>query len=636
MLILNQPSIRLMVIRNSSFLHYCKLSTTTTTTSSLQKNPLFYLKPYKPSRSIRRNYAANVLSVKEITSSSSSSDNGESFYADESVTWNSIGVSEKLSRSLSNIGLHKPSLIQATCIPSILSEKDVVVAAETGSGKTHGYLVPLFDKMLNFRGHSAGTDDGREHSQPLHFSLVLCPNVMLCEQVVRMANCINNDSGQPLLQVSAVCGRQGWPVSQPDILVSTPAALLNYLYALDPERRRRSDFLRGLKYVVFDEADMLLCGSFQNQVIRLINMFRFEEKVLSRLKNSVVKSSIESNAPTLEQLEAEFDDELQSDLPSDEDDNHDEDESDNEDVEGVVRLEDPKGNEPKPNRHKDWIRARKIYERSKQYIFVAATLPLNGKKTAGGVLKRMFPDANWASGSYLHCHNPRLEQRWIEVTIDTQVDVLIDAVEQGLRSKELNPEIGVCRTLVFANTVDAVEAVAKILRNVGVECSCYHSDSSLEERSKNLVDFRERGGVLVCTDAAARGLDVLNVQHVIQRCGDACGKLGEQKDVDNDLDRESERLRQTADYTYGENGILEEDNERRCGDNELDDEDRLILACDYDEIGRASRGEWRTANVMPMGRALGIVNEKQEDAAFQLLQGINQRVENELGTWDKD
>lgn len=158
---------------------------------------------------------------------------------------------------------------------------------------------------------------------------------------------------------------------------------------------------------MFDEADMLLCGSFQNQVIRLINMFRFEEKVLSRLKNSVVKSSIESNAPTLEQLEAEFDDELQSDLSSDEDDNHDEDESDNEDVEGVVCLEDPKGNETKPNRHKDWIRARKIYERSKQYIFVAATLPLNGKKTAGGVLKRMFPDANWVSGSYLHCHNPR-------------------------------------------------------------------------------------------------------------------------------------------------------------------------------------------------------------------------------------
>ncbi|KAF9605035.1 hypothetical protein IFM89_013201 [Coptis chinensis] len=199
---------------------------------------------------------------------------------------------------------------------------------------------------------------------------------MLCEQVVRMANCINNDSGQPLLQVSAVCGRQGWPVSQPGILVSTPAALLNYLYAIDPERH----------------------------------------------------------------------------------DNHDEDESDNEDVQSVVRLEDPKGNEPKPNRHKDWIRATKIYERSKQYIFVAATLPLNGKKTAGGVLKWMFPDANWVSGSYLHCHNPKY--------------YLLLASEEN------------------------------------------------KEAEDSLWD---------------------------------------------------------------------------------DDEDHLILTCDYDEIGRASRGEWRTTNVMPIG-----------------------------------
>ncbi|KAF5201163.1 Dead-box atp-dependent rna helicase [Thalictrum thalictroides] len=335
---------------------------------------------------------------------------------------------------------------------------------------------------------------------------------MLCEQVARMANCIHSDSGEPLLQVYAVCGRQGWPASQPDILVSTPAALLNYLYALDPERRRRSEFLRGVKYVVFDEADMLLCGSFQNQIVRLINMFRFEEKVLSRMKSTVVDSSMQSNVPPLGNLEAAYDDELLSKITSDED----EDQIEGEDAEGGSVLEDSIEDQVEPSKKKDWKRVRKNYNRSKQYIFVAATLPLNGKRTAGGVLKRMFPDAMWVNGNYLHCHNPRLEQRWTEVTIDTQVDVLIDAVEQGVRSQESNSKIGVCRTLVFVNTVDAVEAVAKILRNVGVECSCYHSDSSLEERSANLNDFRERGGVLVCTDAAARGLDIPNVQHVIQ------------------------------------------------------------------------------------------------------------------------
>lgn len=43
---------------------------------------------------------------------------------------------------------------------------------------------------------------------------------------------------------------QGWPVKNPDVIVSTPASLLNYLYAIDPEKRRRSDFTRGVKYVV--------------------------------------------------------------------------------------------------------------------------------------------------------------------------------------------------------------------------------------------------------------------------------------------------------------------------------------------------------------------------------------------------
>lgn len=58
-------------------------------------------------------------------------------------------------------------------------------------------------------------------------------------------------------------------------------------------------------------------------------------------------------------------------------------------------------------KYRDWRRVRKLYTRSKQYIFVAATLPANGKRTAGAVLKKMFPDAVWVNGNYLHCHNPR-------------------------------------------------------------------------------------------------------------------------------------------------------------------------------------------------------------------------------------
>ncbi|XAR65020.1 RNA helicase [Bertholletia excelsa] len=319
----------------------------------------------------------------------------DTFFAEEGVSWTSLGVSDRLSRSLSKIGLEKPSLVQASCIPCILSGNDVVVAAETGSGKTHGYLVPLMDKLCTRLDNSGNPIADTEMSPYHQISLILCPNIMLCEQVVRMANCLHGDGGEPLLKVAAVCGRQGWPVGEPDIIVSTPVALLNYLYAIDPEKRKRSDFIRCVKHVVFDEADMLLCGSFQNQVIRLINMLRFDEKLLSRMKTSANDEQVNSYSDSLVDIVLQNDQNLQTDKVLLED----------EDTDNASDVEDLTGgaeSESRSTKKKDWRRVRKTYERSKQYIFVAATLPVNGKKTAGGVLKRMFPDASWVSGHYLH------------------------------------------------------------------------------------------------------------------------------------------------------------------------------------------------------------------------------------------
>lgn len=98
--------------------------------------------------------------------------------------------------------------LQAACIPSILSGKDVVVAAETGSGKTHSYLVPLIDRLCSARPDSEEITEYQESTPSQRVSLVLCPNIMLCEQVVRMANDLCGDNGEPLLRVAAVCGRQ--------------------------------------------------------------------------------------------------------------------------------------------------------------------------------------------------------------------------------------------------------------------------------------------------------------------------------------------------------------------------------------------------------------------------------------------
>ncbi|KAI8528392.1 hypothetical protein RHMOL_Rhmol12G0145400 [Rhododendron molle] len=463
--------------------------------SSSSSSPSYSKLPWLRPRSRTRSFATSATAAAAEVGDKRGTD---TFFAEESISWTSLGVSDRLSQALNNVGLDRPSLVQASCIPCILSGNDVVVAAETGSGKTHGYLVPLMEKLCTIPDNSMNSAVDGEMKLPHRLSLVLCPNVMLCSEQEKKEN---------KLSYSPLFLPQGWPVDTPDIIVSTPVALLNYLRAIDSKKRRHADILRGVKYVVFDEADMLLCGSFQNQVIRLINLFRYDEKLLSRATKSVVEKPEDSCSDSL--IASEFQDDMdpQTDLNLPEE----------EGAEGDTVLEElTEGVDVEGTKGKDWRRVRKIYERSKQYIFVAATLPVNGKKTAGGVLKRMFPEASWVSGHYLHHHNPRLEQKWIEVTVDTQVDVLVDSVKQGFRSKELDSAAGLSRTMVFANTVEAVEAVSKILATSGIECFRYHSDTSLEERTQNLVDFQQKGGILVCTDAAARGLDVTNVSHVIQ------------------------------------------------------------------------------------------------------------------------
>lgn len=97
--------------------------------------------------------------------------------------------------------------MQAACIPHILSGRDVIIAAETGSGKTHGYLVPLIHKLgaTSVSSEDETTSDALQKDETI---LVLCPNVMLCDQVVGMANSLLDQSGKPLLKVAAVCGQK--------------------------------------------------------------------------------------------------------------------------------------------------------------------------------------------------------------------------------------------------------------------------------------------------------------------------------------------------------------------------------------------------------------------------------------------
>lgn len=448
------------------------------------------------------------------------------FWAEKSVTWRSLGLDNEVAGALARAELQQPSLVQAAAVPAILGTGDVVVAAETGSGKTHTYLAPLVQKLWKAGAGTVeeGAESGIGRNSQSHFEglgfglgLVLCPNALLCHQVVDMANALRGEDGLPLVRVDFITGGQGWPTHLPDVIVATPAALMNNLFGFDANRRRRLAFVRAVRMVVFDEADMLLGGGFVRDVGRLIDLFRLEEKRISKLREleASQEAKVEFEEPEFRRVWSEAEEEAEG-----------EEEVEVEEVERDAEgIHDDSGNsllfQQRPQeivassgqnasmqRRSDWLRTRKQYKRSKQYIFIAATLPQAGKSSPGAVLKLKFPAMTWVSGNLLHRHNPTLEHRWVQVTEDNNLlSLLVDA----LRDIEFNG-----RTLVFANSVEGVDAIARVLDQSRFTCRRYHRDLSVEDKATALQVFEQEGGILICTDAAARGLDIPNITHVIQ------------------------------------------------------------------------------------------------------------------------
>ena len=146
---------------------------------------------------------------------------------------------------------------------------------------------------------------------------------------------------------------------------------------------------------------------------------------------------------------------------------------------------------------------------TRQYIFAAATIHSSGKRTPGETLKLGFPDAAWVAGPRLHRSAAQLAHVWREVGADTRDDAVLAALREAPAG---------ARTLVFANTVASAAALAERLADEpGVRSAAYHSGVPTVERFATLAAFRAgEVDVLVCTDSAARGLDVPGVAHVVQ------------------------------------------------------------------------------------------------------------------------
>ncbi|KAG1710545.1 hypothetical protein DVH05_013271 [Phytophthora capsici] len=179
----------------------------------------------------------------------------------------SLGLGSALSDRLTQLGLTNPTAAQRKAIPSILAGDDVVVAAETGGGKTLAFLLPVVEQL---RCNSLPPCEMR-----LPAALVLTTSQELVRQLATVLHQVDPELAR--LAVILSSSRQTLGGRSCPIVLATPGALLR---ATKPK-----DFA-FTQTVVVDEADMLLSGGFEKETKQILATIRNQPLLRSELNRN--------------------------------------------------------------------------------------------------------------------------------------------------------------------------------------------------------------------------------------------------------------------------------------------------------------------------------------------------------------
>jgi ATP-dependent RNA helicase RhlE len=165
----------------------------------------------------------------------------------------SLGLIDPLLRTLETLGYRAPTPVQAQAIPAVLAGRDVMAAAQTGTGKTAGFALPILQR-LTLEGPQVASNSVR--------ALVLVPTRELAEQVHQSFRAYG--AGLPLRTMVAYGGVSINPQMMKlrkglDLLVATPGRLLD-LY------RQNALGFGQLQTLVLDEADRMLDLGFSREL----------------------------------------------------------------------------------------------------------------------------------------------------------------------------------------------------------------------------------------------------------------------------------------------------------------------------------------------------------------------------------
>tara|TARA_B100001971_G_scaffold214124_1_gene249967 strand:+ start:340 stop:1680 length:1341 start_codon:yes stop_codon:yes gene_type:complete len=178
-------------------------------------------------------------------------------------TFQSFGLSTPLVRDLNRAGLVNPTPIQSQAIPPGLEGRDVLGCAQTGTGKTAAFVIPMIERLA---GGPRGNPRG----------LILAPTRELVFQIQETVDKLGRSRrifSTAIVGGSDMLAQVRGLRQRPEIIVATPGRLLDHMW-------QGNILLNKLKIVVLDEADRMLDMGFSQQLNQIIDALPEERQTL--------------------------------------------------------------------------------------------------------------------------------------------------------------------------------------------------------------------------------------------------------------------------------------------------------------------------------------------------------------------
>ncbi|MGN7203831.1 DEAD/DEAH box helicase [Pedobacter sp. SAFR-022] len=199
------------------------------------------------------------------------------------MTFDTLGLSDVLLKTLTDQHFSKPTPIQEKAIPAILSKKDVLGIAKTGSGKTASYVLPIWmnlQERLLVKNRHANV-------------LVLVPTRELAEQVKEVFKIFSKNLLQPVKTLAVYGGvsinPQMMGLQGVHVLIATPGRLLDLLGS-------NATSLSAVETLILDEADKMLNLGFKEDMDKIISLLPPERQ------NVLFSATLSEEVQNIQQL----------------------------------------------------------------------------------------------------------------------------------------------------------------------------------------------------------------------------------------------------------------------------------------------------------------------------------------------